>query len=141
AARVWTVPGSRMKAGREHRVPLSDAAVALLGALPKPHKGLVFVKRGKPLGAMALVQELRRMGHGSVTVHGFRSSFTDWAHERTACPSEAIELALAHVVANRVEAAYRRGDQFEKRRRLMDAWAEHCAGKGAVTASVTKLHG
>jgi integrase len=142
--RTWTVPAGRMKGGREHRVPLSNAAVALLGALPKPHAGLIFpgAKRGKPLSNMALLMILRRMDRGDLTTtHGFRSCFTDWAHERTNFPSEAIEMALAHTVSNKVEAAYRRGDLFERRRRLMAEWADFCAGKAAPSTTVAKLRG
>jgi integrase len=140
-ARIWVVPGSRMKAGREHRVPLSDAVVQLLGALPGPHEGLVFpgAKANRPLSKMQLPLVLCRMGYDAVTIHGFRSAFTDWAHERTNFPSEAIELALAHAVSNRVEAAYRRGDMFERRVRLMEAWTAYCAGKEQPSATVTEL--
>jgi integrase len=140
--RVWIVPARRMKGGREHRVPLSDAAVTLLDALPGPRDGLIFpgAKRGKPLSNMALLMVLRRMGRGDLTSHGFRSSFTDWAHETTNYPAEAIDLALAHTVTDKVEAAYRRGDQFERRRRLMQSWAEFCSGVQSTAATVTKLH-
>jgi integrase len=140
-ARLWTVAGARMKAEREHRVPLSDAAVELLGALSRPHVGLVFpgAKAGRPLSKMQPILVLQRMGRAGVTVHGFRSAFTDWAHEKTSFPSEAIELALAHAVSNRVEAAYRRGDMFERRVKLMEAWASFCAGKAQPTAEITEL--
>jgi integrase len=118
--RVWTVPGERMKAGREHRVPLSDAALALLGE-PGAADERVF-----PLAHTAMREVLTRMGR-DVTVHGFRSTFTDWCAERTAFPSDVREMALAHIVRNAVEAAYRRGDLFAKRRQLADAWTRFCS--------------
>ena len=117
-----------LKGGREHRVPLSDAALATLkdmgqgGDYPFPGQ-----RRGQPLSNMAMLSLLRRMGRSDLTVHGFRSSFRDWAAEQTNFPSEVAEMALAHVVGDKVEAAYRRGDLFDKRRRLMDAWAVYCA--------------
>jgi integrase len=125
--RLWTIPGERMKAGKEHRVPLSDAAVAILKALPR--KGAyVFAgaREGSPLSNMALLMTLRRMERGELTTHGFRSTFRDWAAERTSFPAEVAEMALAHAVGDKVEAAYRRGDLFEKRRQLADAWAKFC---------------
>ncbi len=138
AAKVWTVPAERMKAGREHRVPLSDAALAVLDKVrplaltrdgePDP-AAPVFPgpRRASPLSNMVLLMLLRRMGRGDLTVHGFRSSFRDWATERTAYPREVVEMALAHAIESKVEAAYRRGDLFDKRRQLMDAWASFCA--------------
>lgn len=127
-AAVWTVPADRMKAGREHRVPLSAAAVELLKALPQtPGSQLVFTApRGGPLSDMTLTAVLRRMQVDAVP-HGFRSTFRDWAAERTNYPNEVCEMALAHVVSDKVEAAYRRGDLFEKRRRLMEDWASFLA--------------
>jgi integrase len=128
--KLWTVKGDRMKAGREHRVPLTSRALAILKEM-KPASGgetdFIFPggKRGKPLSNMAMTAVLRRMGRGDLTVHGFRGSFRDWAAERTSFPSEVVEMALAHVVSDKVEAAYRHGDLFDKRRRLMDAWAEY----------------
>jgi integrase len=128
---IWTVPANRMKAGREHRVPLSKPAIAILHERQKAANGSKFVfpgaKHGKPLSNMAMLQTLRRMKRDDLTVHGFRSSFRDWAAERTSYPADVAEAALAHVVGDKVEAAYRRGDLFEKRRRLMDAWAQFCA--------------
>jgi integrase len=127
---VWTVPAHRMKAGREHRVPLSGRALAIVNAL-RQADGREFVfpghKPGKPLSGEALGMVLRRMKFDDVTVHGFRSAFRDWAAECTNFTNEVCEAALAHTVTNRVEAAYRRGDLFEKRRKLMDAWAAFCA--------------
>jgi integrase len=127
---VWTVPANRMKAGREHRVPLSRPALKLLKAMHEGCDGkFVFPgqKPGKPLSVMALEMVLRRMKVEAVTVHGFRSAFRDWAAERTNFSNEVCEAALAHVIENKAEAAYRRGDLFDKRRKLMDAWATHCA--------------
>ena len=131
-ARTWTVPAERMKAGREHRVPLSDAALALLASLPRfVGQPLVFpAPRGGQLSDMTLSAVLKRMGV-PVTVHGFRSTFRDWCAEATAYPGEVAEMALAHTIGDKVEAAYRRGDLFEKRRQLMQAWADHCAASGA----------
>jgi integrase len=122
-----------MKAGREHRVPMSDAALACLDRLlllAGPNQGpLVFGggRTGGPLGPMAMRRVLAELGRSDLTVHGFRSSFRDWAAETTPFPSEVVEMALAHAVGSRVEAAYRRGDLFVKRRDLMDAWAEFLA--------------
>lgn len=132
AERVWTVPAARMKAGNEHRVPLSPAAVALLKALPRMGgTDLVFpAPRGGQLSDMTLTAVLRRMSVPAVP-HGFRSTFRDWAAERTSYPREAAEMALAHTIESKVEAAYRRGDLFEKRRAMMTAWAEFLAQPAA----------
>lgn len=120
---VWTIPGERMKAGREHRVPLSPDAIKLLRKLPRDSGSLVFPgPRGGPLSDMTLLSVMRRMGSPAVP-HGFRSTFRDWAAERTAYPHEVCEMALAHTIGSKVEAAYRRGDLFEKRRRMMKDWA------------------
>jgi integrase len=127
---VWTVSAHRMKAGREHRVPLSARALKIVKALSHAGGGeFVFAgqKPGKPLSGMALEMVLRRMKIDHVTVHGFRSAFRDWAAECTNFTNEVCEAALAHTVTNKVEAAYRRGDLFEKRRKLMEAWAAFCA--------------
>lgn len=133
-ARLWVVPGDRMKSGRAHRVPLSDAAMAILRELAKVAEpgGYVFhgQRAGQPLSNMALIMLLRRVGFGELTAHGFRSTFRDWAAERTNAPSEVAEMALAHVVGDKVEAAYRRGDLLEKRRELADEWAAHCKANG-----------
>ncbi len=126
----WTIPPERMKAGVEHRVPLSEAAVAVVREMEKMRvSDHVFPGQldDRALWTDALRRLLERMGHAGLTVHGFRSTFRDWAAERTAFPGDVAEAALAHVVANKVEAAYRRGDLFDKRRRLMDAWAAYCA--------------
>jgi integrase len=136
-AKVWTVPAGRMKAGREHRVPLSDAGLAVLAQVrplalmkdgaPDP-AAPVFPgpRRALPMSNMTMLMLLRRMKRDDLTAHGFRSTFADWAAERTAYPREVVEMALAHAIENRVEAAYRRGDLFEKRRRLMADWAGFC---------------
>jgi integrase len=129
ADRLWTIPAERMKADKEHRVPLSDAAIATLEDLQRTRHGdYVFPggRAGRPISNMAMTMTLRRMGRGELTVHGFRSSFRDWAAERTGFPAEVAEMALAHAVSDKVEAAYRRGDLFQKRRQLMDAWARYC---------------
>lgn len=122
-ARVWTIPASRMKASREHRVPLNGRAVELLQALPKfEGVDLVFVgTKNQPISDMTLTAALRRMDVPA-TAHGFRSTFRDWCAERTSTPSEVAEMALAHAVGDKTEQAYRRGDLFDKRRELMDLW-------------------
>lgn len=127
--RLWTIDGARMKAGREHRVPLSDSAAKVLAALPKGIAGEpVFVASlGGRLSDMTLAAVLRRLKVNAVP-HGFRSTFRDWAAERTTYPNEVAEMALAHAVGNKVEAAYRRGDLFEKRISMMRDWADFCAG-------------
>jgi integrase len=125
-ARVWTVPGERMKSGREHRVPLTDRALEILDEAAARGSGdLIFEgqRSGRPLSSMAMEMLLRRMKVEGVTVHGFRSSFRDWAGECTAFPREVAEAALAHVVGDETERAYRRGDALAKRRKLMEAWA------------------
>jgi integrase len=128
---VWTVPTERMKAGRQHRVPLCSRAVAILQSI-KPSKvdAVAFVFPGskpqRPLSNMAFLMLLRRMKHGYLTAHGFRATFKTWATERKNFPREVIEAALAHVASDKIEAAYQRGDVLEKRRKLMDAWAEYC---------------
>ena len=127
---VWTVPAYRMKAGREHRVPLSGRALKIVSDLSFVRDGdFIFPgqKPGRPLSAMALEMMLRRMKIDDVTVHGFRSTFRDWAAECTNFPNEVCEAVLAHVIENKAEAAYRRGDLFDKRRKLMEAWAAYCA--------------
>jgi integrase len=140
--KVWTVPASRMKAGREHRVPLSRAAIALLKNMRSTGRNdLVFPgeRRGKPLSNMSMLMTLRRMGRNDLTAHGFRSTFRDWAAECTDFPREVAEAALAHVVGDKVDAAYRRGDLFEKRR-LMDAWAVHCQTASETGEAVISLN-
>ena len=132
-AATWTVPAERMKAGREHVVPLSPQAVALFKRM-KPHKrgdsDLVFpgMRRGKPLSDMPLTKALRDMGR-TVTAHGFRSTFRDWVAEQTTWPAELAEAALAHVVSDKTVAAYQRGTMLEKRREMMAAWAHFAEGE------------
>jgi integrase len=131
--KIWIVPAKRMKAQREHRIPLSARTLAILQEM-QSHRlagdadGYVFPggKVGRPLADTVLLRLLQRMGRGDLTAHGFRSSFRDWCAERTNVPSEVAEMALAHAVGNKVEQAYRRGDMFEKRRRLMQQWATFC---------------
>ncbi|HVC57464.1 MAG TPA: integrase arm-type DNA-binding domain-containing protein [Stellaceae bacterium] len=141
-AKVWAVPAERMKAGREHRVPLSDAALAVLDTVrrlaltrdgvPDPTAPVIpGPRRALPMSNMVMLMLLRRMKRTDLTAHGFRSTFSDWAAERTAYPRETVEMALAHAVANKVEAAYRRGDLCDKRRRLMADWARFCDGSAA----------
>lgn len=129
-AGIWTIPGTRMKGGREHRVPLSKYAIAILRVCQKSAESSPFVfpssKPNKPIFKLAMLQALRKMGGNDLTVHGFRSTFRDWAAEQTAFAREVAEAALAHTIGDKVEAAYRRGDLFEKRRKLMDAWAAYC---------------
>lgn len=130
--RLWTIPGQRMKASVAHRVPLSDAALTLLDTIMRmvegTGEGYVFpgARAGRPLSNMAMTMVLRKLGHGDLTVHGFRSTFRDWAAEETHYPNIVAEQALAHTVGNAVEAAYRRGDLLQKRRALMDDWARYC---------------
>jgi integrase len=135
--KVWTVPAKRMKANREHRVPLSPRAVEIIKELAKVRiEGCSFVFPGqrldKPLSNMALEMVLRRMGIHDATVHGFRSAFRDWCGEETHFPREIAEAALAHVIGDKAERAYRRGDALEKRRAMMDAWDAFCGGCGGA---------
>ncbi|MGQ0444953.1 MAG: tyrosine-type recombinase/integrase [Beijerinckiaceae bacterium] len=128
---LWIIPASRMKAGREHRVPLSDPALEIIEKLAGARQGnFVFPgqKLGKPLSNMALEALLRRM-KVEATVHGFRSAFRDWAGDKTSFPRELAEAALSHVIGDKAEQAYRRGDALEKRRKLMDAWASYLAAQ------------
>ena len=129
-----------MKNGREHRVPLSVEALAVLTKVSEgePEEFVFTGRKKRPLSNMAFLMLLRRMGHAKLTGHGFRSTFRDWAAERTNFQAEIAEAALGHVVGNKVEAAYRRGDFFEKRRRLMEAWAQFAttAPSDAVVVSL-----
>ena len=145
-AAVWTIPAERMKGGREHRVPLSRAARAVLegvrplavqrdGWLTPMAPVFPGPRRALPMSNMTMLMLLRRMQRGALTVHGFRSTFSDWAGERTAYPREVVEMALAHAIENKVEAAYRRGDLFEKRRKLMNAWAGFCMAPSGGTVT------
>jgi integrase len=143
AERLWIVPAERMKAGREHRVPLPEAALTIveklaLAGTARQNDDYLFPgpMSGRPISNMAMLMLLRRMGRDDLTAHGFRSTFRDWAAERTNFPAEVAEMALAHTVADKVEAAYRRGDRFEKRRQLAEAWAKFCAASPAAGAVV-----
>jgi len=136
--KTWTLPAARMKAHREHRVPLSPRALTILAEMQAGRHSdaadaFVFPGRkpGTPLSNMAFLMLLRRAGHGDLTAHGFRATFKTWASERTSAQNQIVEASLAHVIGDKVEQAYRRGDLFEKRRRLMQQWATFCA-----TASV-----
>jgi integrase len=133
-----------MKGGLAHRVPLSDAAVAIIESMkPLANGHFVFpgMSAGKPLANGALLDALKRLGRDDLTVHGFRSSFRDWAAEMTDHPREVAEMALAHTVGNKVESAYRRGDLFEKRRRLMEEWDRYCAMPTAKADKVVPIRG
>ncbi|MEJ6849549.1 integrase arm-type DNA-binding domain-containing protein [Sinorhizobium fredii] len=145
---LWVIPGSRMKAEKDHRVPLSKQALEILRNLPREDDNpYVFIgNRGKGgLSSMALLMTLRRMEREDLTVHGFRSTFRDWAAEQTAYPNEMLEMALAHTVSDKTEAAYRRGDMKEKRQRLMTDWADYCdktAGNGNNVVTIrSAAHG
>lgn len=126
-AKIWTIPAVRMKAEREHRVPLSADAITILNNMTAVRiNDYVFPGNKKGLSNMAMLAVLKRMDRADITVHGFRSSFRDWAAESTAYPGEVVEMALAHAIKNLTEAAYRRGDLLEKRGRLMEEWARFC---------------
>jgi integrase len=128
STKVWTVPASRMKSGAQHRVPLSSAAVAVIDRMKEiQHSDFIFPGLRGPLSNMALLTLLGRMDHDDLTAHGFRSTFKDWASECTGYQSEVVEMALAHAIEDKVEAAYRRADLFEKRRKLMESWAGYCS--------------
>jgi integrase len=128
-AKVWTVPAGRMKAAKEHRVPLTDRAIDLLASLPREDgNDHIFIgpNKGTGLSNMAMAALLERMKRDDITVHGFRSSFRDWAGNETNYPRDLIETALARIIGNQAERAYRRSDALEKRRRLMETWARYC---------------
>lgn len=141
-AALWTIPAERMKAKKEHVVPLSRRAIDILSTLQKVRTNdFVFPggKAGQPLSNMAMAETLKRMERNDITVHGFRSTFRDWAGETTSFPREVIEHALAHQLADKAEAAYQRGSLLDKRRKLMNAWAQYCAtpkSKGAKVLSM-----
>jgi integrase len=141
-AALWTIPGSRMKAGHEHRVPLSEAVAEILKPLYECREqddGYVFpgMKPNKPLSSMSMLMTLRRMRSG-LTVHGFRSSFRDWCADKTHSHPDIAEAALAHRINDKARAAYERGDKLEKRRELMQPWANYCLAK-PQTANVIEL--
>ena len=131
---IWAIPALRMKTGQPHRVPLPPRAIEILMAMERlrtTHNLHVFggMKFGQPLSNMAMSAVLKRMKRDNITVHGFRSTFRDWASEQTSFPHEVCEMALAHVIGNKAEAAYRRGDLFDKRRKLMEAWQAFAESK------------
>jgi integrase len=130
---VWTIPAVRMKAKKEHRVPLCEETVKVLECLPRGDGEYVFpgARAGKPLSNMAMLELVRGMRGMGVTVHGFRSTFRDWAAEQTGHPDIVVEMALAHTIGDKVEAAYRRGELFQKRKSLMADWAEFCAAQSS----------
>lgn len=141
-AGLWTIPAGRIKAGKEHRVPLSERTLEILAGMASVRESdFVFPggRKGRPLSSMAFLMTLRRMKRDDTTAHGFRSTFRDWAAERTHYPREVCEMSLAHAIGDKVEAAYRRGDLFEKRRRLMDEWARYCATMPAGTGDVVPM--
>jgi integrase len=137
AAQIWTIPAARMKGGQPHRVPLSPRAMELLSGLyEEVGNPYVFIggRAGAPLNVGAMYHVTKAI-NPAITNHGFRSAFSTWAHEATAFPAHVIELSLAHTVGSAVERAYRRSDLFDKRRKLMEAWAKYCstvAPSGAV---------
>ncbi|MEB0281659.1 tyrosine-type recombinase/integrase [Sphingomonas sp. 10B4] len=136
---TWTIPADRMKAAREHRIPLSPRALEILESVKAAGKGHLFpATEGGKMSNMAMAMLLRRM-EVDCTVHGFRSAFRDWAAESTGYAHEVCEMALAHVIGNKAEAAYRRGDLFDKRRRMMADWAAFCARGDAAGATVTPM--
>ena len=138
--KIWTIPANRIKAGKEHRVPLTARAIEILQALLPQSEGFVFPgqKRGKSLSNMAMLELLRSMRGRGFTTHGFRSSFKDWASETTVHDNIVTEMALAHAIGSKVESAYRRGDLFQKRRTLMDDWAQFLSGETAKVVSIRR---
>lgn len=138
--RTWAIPSDRMKTSKPHRVPLTDTAIEILDQVRGLDQALVFPgqRRGRPMSDMTIAAVMKRMGASEFVPHGFRSTFRDWASERTNIPREIAELALAHEVGNAVERAYARSDLFEKRRDLMERWGQHCTGD---SAEVVSLHG
>jgi integrase len=148
--KMWIVPANRIKAGREHRVPLSDAVIRILVKVKKQQgeatlkdskQNYIFTgyKPNKPLSNMAMLALLRRMKQEKITTHGFRSTFRDWCAEQTNYPREVAEAALAHVLTDKVEAAYQRGDLFDKRKQLMEAWSRFCSTPSVKSKSSGKV--
>jgi integrase len=138
-AKLWTVPAERMKASKEHRVPLSDRAVAILRALDRRSDFVFANDNGRPLSNMAMMQMLRGTAANGYTVHGFRSSLMDWAHERANYPKHVIDMALAHTIGDKVEAAYRRGDLLAKRVQLMNQWSRYCQSTPVAGDNVVSM--
>jgi integrase len=124
---VWEIPAARMKSKRDHRVPLSNAAQACLARGSRAERYIFENRKGGPLYAKTITRETLPALKAGITTHGFRSTFRTWAADKTSCPREIAEAALAHAIGNKVEAAYQRGDLFDKRRALMDDWANYCA--------------
>jgi len=142
--RLWIIPAGRMKMEREHRVPLSDKAIEMLKALPRVDGEVLVFPSSKPktpLSDMTLTAVLRRMNRTNITVHGFRSTFRDWAAEATNYPSDMAEMALAHSIGDKVEAAYRRGDMLNKRFRMMNDWAKYCSTVRGEDGKVIPIRG
>jgi hypothetical protein len=142
-AAVWTIPASRMKAGEQHRAPLSSAAIAVLkdmAAIRMSEYVFPGNAAGRPVHGASVAGLAKRVAGSDLTLHGFRSSFRDWCSERASFPHEVAEMALAHAIPSAVEKAYRRGDLFDKRRRLIEAWSEFCT-KPNATAAVVPLRG
>jgi integrase len=139
-AGVWTIPAERMKAKKEHRVPLSARALEIIGDQGEPDTFVFSGRRaGQPLSNMAMLKTLERMGRADLTAHGFRSTFRDWAGEVSVYPREVVEHALAHQLKDKAEAAYARGSLFDKRRHLMADWAGYCGQSSATAATVTPI--
>lgn len=143
-AALWVVPAERIKMKKEHRVPLSPGALSVLkdmAAIRIDHLVFPGGKQNRPLSSNAMLALLQRMERTDITVHGFRSTFRDWAAERTNYPREVCEMALAHAIGDKVEAAYRRGDLFDKRKRLMAEWAKFCGtvGKGGDVIPIQRV--
>lgn len=128
---LWVIPANRMKAAKEHRVPLGQRSLEIVktASFLGEASTFIFALRGKPLSNMAMPMLLRRLGYSDVTVHGFRSTFRTWVAEETQHPNEVAEMALAHTIGNRVEAAYRRGDLLARRRDMMNDWERYCISK------------
>jgi integrase len=141
ATATWTIPKERMKSRREHRVPLAPRVLEILEALPRESEFIFPGQKDGSLTSMVMLSTLRRIGRGDLTVHGFRSTFRDWAAETTAYPNHVVEMALAHAIGDQVEAAYRRGDLFEKRRRLMADWSAYCTQPSADMGDVIPIRG
>jgi len=145
AERVWTIPAARMKAGRDHRVPLSEAAMTVLERQAELRENdFVFPGRvsGQPIRIDAPMKPIEKLGlKGKITAHGFRSAFRDWAAEQTNFPREIAEASLAHTIGDATERAYQRSDFIAKRRQIMDAWARYCAEPAPKAAEVVDITG
>jgi integrase len=132
---LWVIPADRMKAAKEHRVPLGRRSLEILKTASDlgGDSPFIFARRSKPLSNMAMSMLLRRLGYSNITVHGFRSTFRTWVAEETHHPNEVAEMALAHTIGNRVEAAYRRGDLLARRREMMNDWEQYCLSNGQAS--------